>query len=238
MEQIIKGATLGAYITTGASLGKGQYQDAAGNTVAYKYVRLSVRDQYTPSAQPRAMLLFCSTSPEIQDLYDILKGYIKKDDQGNTEKDRQGNAVVDWRTLKKSGDDWEELKEAGWTIFPGADVVNVPLQKGKCYRNDKNGNRIITMNGQPIITDTLQVLVIVKDIRVSGDSTQTTYVSGWDPISQRNELEQRFYQVPVTAQVDNTLELPLMTPTEATLPPVNTPAEQPKQAARNIDDEF
>lgn len=231
MEQIIKGSALGAYITTGAALGNGSYKDASGNDVTYKFVKLDVRDQYSPNAQHRSMVLFCSSSPEIDELYDILKPHLKKDNNGAVVKDRQGCGIIDWRKMKKEAvDDYEELKEAGWTIFPGADVVNVPLRKGSCYRNDKDGNIILDKNGNQIIADTISILVIVKDIRQTQDGPQPTYLAGWDPITQRDQMEQRFYMKPCTTASAHVETIPPMSAAQAQVPPSVAP-QQPTAPA-------
>ena len=51
-----------------------------------------------------------------------------------------------------------ELKAefGGLLIFPGGMVVDYPLQKGLCYANDINGNRVILKDGQNVIRDSVR----------------------------------------------------------------------------------
>ena len=79
--------------------------------------------------------------------------------------------------------------------------VSMPLRKGMCYANDVNGNQIVDRVGNRVKRDHVEVMVIVRCIRPDNNGqSRTDYVSGWDPESQRDRIESRFYTVPVTAQ--------------------------------------
>ena len=91
--------------------------------------------------------------------------------------DPRGGQVVSLTQLQANQTDYQMVK--GLLEIPGMMSVSMPLRKGMCYANDVNGNQIRPDdNGQ----------------------SRTDYVSGWDPESQRDRIESRFYTVPVTAQ--------------------------------------
>lgn len=197
MFKIIKGSELGTYITVGAALCKDTYTDKYGKHIPYKLVKLYVRDLYSPTAKQRTMVLFCSSSSDIEELYNILKLHLMRNDAGEVIKDGLGCGIINWCNLKKHKD-YEKLKNLGWLEFPGAHVVNVPLRKGLCYKNDKNGNILTDKNGRKIKNSSISLFVIVKDIRILGNDLQPqrTFISGWDQLSQRDEMERRYYMYP------------------------------------------
>jgi len=243
MEQIINAAALGTYITTGAALGKGTYKDANNQDVNYKFVKLDVRDQRAPNAQHRAMMLFCSSSDEIETLYEMLKEHIKHDETGNVLKDRSGCALVDWRDIRLNHKElYQELVDEGWTRWEGMRVENVPLQKGNCYRNDRQGNIMKDKYGNQITASSINILTMVNYIAMTENGPKTYYMAGWDPDSQRNQMEQRFYRNPCVQETAIHDELPPAQPaTSAQIPPTagtTTPPIPASANKENIDDEY
>ena len=189
MDRIIFGTELSNYRTIGIALGVSKKQNNQGQLS--KFAVSTVQDTYTGFATPKRTIMF---EEDMGMAYPILQKYVDP-----TIVDPRGGQIVSLTQLKANQDDYNMVK--GLLEIPGMMAVSMPLRKGMCYANDVNGSPITDRIGNKVTRDHVEVMVIIRCIR-PGDNGQsrTDYVSGWDPESQRDRIESRFYTVPVTAQ--------------------------------------
>lgn len=227
MEAIISAAALGIYTTDGITLSKGKYIDnETGKEVAWTGVKLHVRNARVFCAETRPITLFTASNPAFEELYDVLKDYIKEDEDGIV-KDRNGDARIDMRKLKKS-DDFEYVKN--YMTIEGVEPVTVKLRKGLCYRNDKDGNIRKDKNGNNIVADSVTVLAIVEKMTLNSQGGyDKTYVLGFNPETQRDQIENRFFVNPASTGQQNPFAQQQLSSTSAQVPPQAGTTTQPEE---------
>lgn len=64
--------------------------------------------------------------------------------------------------------------------------------------NNADGKRVQTKGGEPVIADTINVLVQIDYIIQDGDKLKTVYFDGFDPDTQGQRMESRFFKEAVT----------------------------------------
>lgn len=189
MDRIIQGTELSNYRTIGITLGTSKKANNQG--LISKFAVFTVQDTYTGFAAPKRTIMF---EEDMGMAYPILQRYVDP-----TIVDPRGGQVVSLTQLQANNTDYQMVK--GLLEIPGMMAVSMPLRKGMCYANDVNGNQIVDRVGNRVKRDHVEVMVIVRCIRPDDNGqSRTDYVSGWDPESQRDRIESRFYTVPVTAQ--------------------------------------
>lgn len=189
MDRIIQGTELSNYRTIGITLGVSKKQNNQGQLS--KFAVFTVQDTYTGFAAPKRTIMF---EEDMGIAYSILQKYV---DPNIT--DPRGGQVVSLTQLTSNNTDYTMVK--GLLEIPGMMAVSMPLRKGMCYANDINGNTITDRVGNKVKRDHVEVMVIVRCIRPDDNGqSHTDYVSGWDPESQRDRIESRFYTVPVVQQ--------------------------------------
>ncbi len=206
MTSIIQGRDLSLYKTVGLTLGVSKRENRDGKKS--RFVVISMKDAYSPLSKTRRTIIF---EDEWPGLIDTLKKHVDESIRDTHE----GGQVVSMADFIKS-DDSKLFPILEW---PGMMPQVMPLRKGMCYANDVNGNFVEDKTGAKVTKNKITVMVQVKNI-VEGQD-HPNYVDGWDPDTQLNNMESRFYRVPVvgTNDADDTQ---FMTPA-----PQQQPAQQP-----------
>lgn len=220
MDRIIQGTELSNYRTIGITLGVSKKQNNQGQLS--KFAVFTVQDTYTGFAAPKRTIMF---EEDMGIAYSILQKYVDP-----AIKDPRGGQVVSLPQLTKQENQADYLMVKGLLEIPGMMAVSMPLRKGMCYANDINGNTITDRVGNKVKRDHVEVMVIVRCIRPDDNGqSHTDYVSGWDPESQRDRIESRFYTVPVVQQATSMSqgdEFVPVTPVQQA-PQQPAPAQQP-----------
>lgn len=214
MTSIIQGRDLSVYTTIGLTLGTAKKANREGKIS--RFVVVSMKDSYSRLSKTRRTIIF---EDEWPGLVETLDKYVD-----TTIQDTHGGKVVSLGAFQNT-DDAKLFPIMEW---PGMMPVVMPLRKGMCYANDVNGNVVTDKTGARVTKDKITVMVQVKNI-VEGQD-RPNYVDGWDPDTQLNNMESRFYRVPVvqigTNDADDTQ---FVAPTPA---PAQAPQQQqaPQQA--------
>ena len=208
MTSIIQGRELSLYKTVALTLGKSKRENRENKLS--RFVVISMKDAYSPLSKTRRTIIF---EDEWPGLIETLEKHVDE----SIVDTHEGGKVVSLADFIKSGDD----KLFPILEWPGMMPQVMPLRKGMCYANDVNGKFVEDKTGAKVTKDKITVMVQVKNI-VEGQD-HPNYVDGWDPDTQLNNMESRFYRVPVvqigTNDADDTQ---FMTPA-----PQQQPAPQP-----------
>ena len=208
MTSIIQGRELSLYKTVALTLGKSKKENREKKLS--RFVVISMKDAYSPLSKTRRTIIF---EDEWPGLVEALENHVDK----SIVDTHEGGQVVSMASFKNSKDA-ELFPILEW---PGMMPQVMPLRKGMCYANDVNGTVIEDRTGAKVTKDKITVMVQVKNI-VEGQD-HPNYVDGWDPDTQLNNMESRFYRIPVvqigTNDADDTQ---FMTPA-----PQQQPAQQP-----------
>lgn len=208
MTSIIQGRELSLYKTVALTLGVSKKENREGKRS--RFVVISMKDAYSPLSKTRRTIIF---EDEWPGLVEALKKHVDK----SIVDTHEGGQVVSMALFKKSNDP-ELFPILEW---PGMMPQVMPLRKGMCYANDVNGNIVKDKNDAPVTKDKITVMVQVKNI-VEGQD-HPNYVDGWDPDTQLNNMESRFYRKPVVQMGTNDADdTQFMTPA-----PQQQPAQQP-----------
>lgn len=221
MTSIIQGRELSLYKTVALTLGVSKRENR--DHKKSRFVVISMKDAYSPLSKTRRTIIF---EDEWPGLVETLEKHVDE----SIVDTHEGGKVVSMADFIKSGDD----KLFPILEWPGMMPQVMPLRKGMCYANDVNGNIVEDKTGTKVAKDKITVMVQVKNI-VEGQD-HPNYVDGWDPDTQLNNMESRFYRVPVvqigTNDVDDTQ---FMTPAPQQQPaPQQAPQAQqaPQQATQ------
>ena len=225
MTSIIQGRELSLYKTVALTLGKSKKENREKKLS--RFVVISMKDAYSPLSKTRRTIIF---EDEWPGLVETLEKHVDE----SIIDTHEGGKVVSLADFIKSGDDklfpiWE---------WPGMMPQVMPLRKGMCYANDVNGNIVEDKTGAKVTKDKITVMVQVKNI-VEGQD-HPNYVDGWDPDTQLNNMESRFYRVPVvqmgTNDADDTQfitpapqQQPAQQATQQQQAPQQTAQQQPAQ---------
>lgn len=213
MTSIIQGKELSLYKTVALTLGKSKRENREHKLS--RFVVISMKDAYSPLSKTRRTIIF-------EDEWPGLVETLEKHVDNSIIDTHEGGQVVSMADFIKS----EDSKLFPILEWPGMMPQVMPLRKGMCYANDVNGKFVEDKTGAKITKDKITVMVQVKNI-VEGQD-HPNYVDGWDPDTQLNNMESRFYRVPVvqigTNDADDTQ---FMTPA-----PQQQPAPQQAQQAQ------
>ena len=208
MTSIIQGRDLSVYTTVGLTLGVSKKENRDGKKS--RFVVISMKDSYSRLSKTRRTIIF---EDEWPGLIDTLGKYVDK----SIVDTHEGGEVVSLAMFQKS----EDAKLFPIMEWPGMMPQVMPLRKGMCYANDVNGKFVEDKTGAKVTKDKITVMVQVKNI-VEGQD-HPNYVDGWDPDTQLNNMESRFYRVPVVQMGTNDADdTQFMTPA-----PQQQPAQQP-----------
>lgn len=235
MTSIIQGRDLSVYTTIGLTLGTAKKANREGKIS--RFVVVSMKDSYSRLSKTRRTIIF---EDEWPGLVETLDKYVD-----TTIQDTHGGKVVSLGAFQNT-DDAKLFPIMEW---PGMMPVVMPLRKGMCYANDINGNVVTDKTGARVTKDKITVMVQVKNI-VEGQD-RPNYVDGWDPDTQLNNMESRFYRVPVvqmgTNDADDTqFVAPAPAPAQAPqqqqapqqAPATQAPQMPPQQAAAGMQPPF
>lgn len=218
MTSIIQGRDLSVYTTVGLTLGVSKKENRDGKKS--RFVVISMKDSYSRLSKTRRTIIF---EDEWPGLIDTLGKYVDK----SIVDTHEGGEVVSLAMFQKS----EDAKLFPIMEWPGMMPQVMPLRKGMCYANDVNGNFVEDKTGAKVTKDKITVMVQVKNI-VEGQD-HPNYVDGWDPDTQLNNMESRFYRVPVvqigTNDADDTQ---FMTPAPQQQPAPQQAQQAPQQATQ------
>lgn len=207
MTSIIQGRDLSVYTTVGLTLGTAKKANREGKIS--RFVVVSMKDSYSRLSKTRRTIIF---EDEWPGLVETLDKYVD-----TTIQDTHGGKVVSLGAFQNT-DDAKLFPIMEW---PGMMPVVMPLRKGMCYANDVNGNVVTDKTGARVTKDKITVMVQVKNIVEGQDSPN--YVDGWDPDTQLNNMESRFYRTPVVQMGTNDAD------DTQFVAPATAPAQAPQQ---------
>lgn len=207
MTSIIQGRDLSVYTTIGLTLGTAKKANREGKIS--RFVVVSMKDSYSRLSKTRRTIIF---EDEWPGLVETLDKYVD-----TTIQDTHGGKVVSLGAFQNT-DDAKLFPIMEW---PGMMPVVMPLRKGMCYANDVNDNVVTDKTGARVTKDKITVMVQVKNI-VEGQD-RPNYVDGWDPDTQLNNMESRFYRVPVVQMSTNDAD------DTQFVAPAPAPAQAPQQ---------
>lgn len=207
MTSIIQGRDLSVYTTIGLTLGTAKKANREGKIS--RFVVVSMKDSYSRLSKTRRTIIF---EDEWPGLVETLDKYVD-----TTIQDTHGGKVVSLGAFQNT-DDAKLFPIMEW---PGMMPVVMPLRKGMCYANDVNGSIVKDKNDAPVTKDKITVMVQVKNI-VEGQD-RPNYVDGWDPDTQLNNMESRFYRKPVVQMGTNDAD------DTQFVAPAPAPAQAPQQ---------
>lgn len=217
MTSIIQGRDLSVYTTVGLTLGTAKKANREGKIS--RFVVVSMKDSYSRLSKTRRTIIF---EDEWPGLIEALSNHVDE-----AIKDSHGGKVVSLASFMKS-DDAKLFPIMEW---PGMMPQVMPLRKGMCYANDVNGNIVTDKTGARVTKDKITVMVQVKNI-VEGQD-HPNYVDGWDPDTQLNNMESRFYRVPVAqTNIDDADDTQFMTPAPQQQPAPQQAQQAPQQATQ------
>lgn len=198
MTSIIQGRELSLYKTVALTLGKSKKENREKKLS--RFVVISMKDEYSPLSRTRRTIIF---EDEWPGLVEALEKHVDK----SIVDTHEGGQVVSMASFIKS-DDKDLFPILEW---PGMMPQVMPLRKGMCYANDVNGKIVTDKTGAKVTKDKITVMVQVKNI-VEGQD-HPNYVDGWDPDTQLNNMESRFYRTPVVQTgIDDADDTQFMTP--------------------------
>lgn len=218
MTSIIQGRELSLYKTVALTLGISKKENREKKLS--RFVVISMKDAYSPLSKTRRTIIFEDEWPGlIEELNKWVDEAVKDT--------HEGGKVVSLAAFKNSPNH-ELFPILEW---PGMMPVVMPLRKGMCYANDVNGSIVKDKNDAPVTKDKITVMVQVKNI-VEGQD-RPNYVDGWDPDTQLNNMESRFYRKPVvqmgTNDADDTQFVALAQAPQQQQAPQQAPATQAPQ---------
>lgn len=208
MTSIIQGRELSLYKTVALTLGISKKENREKKLS--RFVVISMKDAYSPLSKTRRTIIF---EDEWPGLIEELKKWVDT----SIKDTHEGGEVVSLGAFKKSPN-YELFPIMEW---PGMMPQVMPLRKGMCYANDVNGNVVTDKTGARVTKDKITVMVQVKNI-VEGQD-HPNYVDGWDPDTQLNNMESRFYRVPVVQMGTNDAD------DTQFVAPAPAPAQAPQQ---------
>lgn len=183
------GSELSVYKTLAIQVGQSKTEGINGKKS--KYAVFFVKNKKSRNCKVRRLTFFEEDEPN------LIEGLLQY--KASENKNAEGRYDVDLKALKGSDD--PDLMDGLWE-FPGMQVQQYKLRKGMCYMNNADGKRVQTKGGEPIIADTINVLVQIDYIIQDGDKLKTVYFDGFDPDTQGQRMESRFFKEPVaTTQV-------------------------------------
>lgn len=183
MGNLIKGAELGTYKTIAMSIGQAEKENRNG--VKSKFLVLVVRDADSAAARSKRIIFW---EEDVPGLIEKIKVFASSTPNPTTK-----GYDIDMNAMRKAENhaDFDDYLQ-----FPGMIEEQFKLTKGACYANNVNGERVLDGSGNPVVRDTISVLVQVKFIMPDG---KMIYFSGMDPYSTGSRIEQRFWREPVNA---------------------------------------
>lgn len=196
-NQIINGNELGSYEAIALSLGQAKKENRNGKKA--RFAVFTYQSTYSGRAKPVRDIIFEEDMGS--DTFEKLKEYIKKDAEGNSQKDSRGGYVVDLDKILDAAEANSRAEKRIKRLYldvPGGMVVPYKLQ-GERYANDINGEPVLNKQNQKVTKTTIRVFVQVERI-IPGDDgkPQTIYVGGISPEVKGQEMQDRFYRVPVS----------------------------------------
>lgn len=218
MTSIIQGRELSLYKTVALTLGVSKKENREKKLS--RFVVISMKDAYSPLSKTRRTIIF---EDEWPGLIEALEKHVDE----NIKDTHEGGKVVSMADFIKS-DDKDLFPILEW---PGMMPQVMPLRKGMCYANDVNGNIVEDKTGAKVTKDKITVMVQVKNI-VEGQD-HPNYVDGWDPDTQLNNMESRFYRVPVVQMgINDAGDTQFMTPAPQQQPAPQQAQQAPQQATQ------
>lgn len=195
-NQIINGIELGSYEAIALSLGQAKNENRDGKKA--RFAVFTYQSTYSGRAKPVRDIIFEEDMGS--DTFEKLKEYIKKDSEGNNMKDSRGGYIVDIDKILDAADANSRAEKRIKRLFlevPGGMVVPYKLQ-GERYANDINGEPVLNKQNEKVKKTTIRVFVQVERI-IPGDDGKpvTVYVGGISPEVKGQEMQDRFYRVPV-----------------------------------------
>lgn len=200
---MIKAKDLSEYSVEQISLNaaEAKFGTFAGKT--QRYAVLTMRDIESFAAKPCKLIFWEEDSAAV---IEVLSKYVDA-----TKVDPHGGKLVDLAAL-----DADPMGKRLLTFY-GIQQVRMPLLKGMCYANQKDGSPLMDKQGNRVMRDSVPVVCQVKYIM---DDGTVVYFPGMDPETARDRIEKSFYQAKVGA-------IPTPTAQSAQQPPLQAPTTMP-----------
>lgn len=204
MERIIQGSELGSYKTIAMALGQAEKEN--NNGIKSKYIVCTIKNKKSLGCKARRLVFF---EEDLPGAFECLKAFASQTP------DAQGGYPVNLAEFRADANAMEEW--GGLLEWPGGMTMEYELQKGLCYQNDIDGNRVIDKNtNKPIMKDTITVFVQVDMLKPGKDGNiETVYIDGLGLAQQGQRMESRFYREAVQ-------QAPITTDTTDDVPPLST----------------
>lgn len=216
---------IGMFIANTISLGVAKNENRDGENA--KFVAISYGDAMCANNGSVTRIIFEDQFPGLWEFLENFK---------TGQKDRHEGELIDIEKLASS----DALNITNPNIIlrrkamrymdllapDGAMYVVMPLKKGACYGNNRDGEPTRDKNGNIVIVDSVRVFAQASMATVN-DNGEIHYTWKVDPATERDNIEKRFYINPVEPQA--TVDVA----TSSAVPqPEPAPAQQPAQQAQ------
>jgi hypothetical protein len=195
-NQIIRGEDLGSFEAIALSLGISKNENR--DNKKSRFAVFTYQDTYSGREDPVKDIIFEENMGT--DMFERLKTYIMKDDEGHELRDSKNGKVVDIDAIRDaaaSGDRKADRIRRLFLDVPGGQIAPYKLH-GERYANDVDGKPVTKKDGSRVTKTVIRVFVQVKYIIPGEDGKpNTVYVGGVSPEVKGQELEDRFYREPV-----------------------------------------
>lgn len=191
---IIQGSdAVGSYEAVSISLGISKKENRDG--IKAKFAVFQYESCFSGRAKPIRDIMFEDQLGAAR--FELLRKYVKKDDEGKELKDAKGGYVVDIDAIyaaAEAGGRAEKKIIQRLIEVPGGCVRPYKLH-GERYANDVDGNPVKKKDGTRVKKSVIRVFVQVINIHDGDDGKPVTeYVDGISPEVKGAELEDRFYR--------------------------------------------
>ena len=187
MGQIISGAEISTYKTTGITISVAKKENRNG--VKSKFIILQAKDKGSLISRASRIVLFEDELPA--EIFDVLSKYRMVDKDGKPVQDNRGGYPIDLKSFKSS-DDVEDY--TGLLQLDGGMVMDYDLG-GAHYANDIDGNRTMDGRGNPVIKTSISVFVQVKNFIPTADGgLQPIFFAGMGLSERGSRMKAQFYR--------------------------------------------
>lgn len=201
MNERILGKNLSTYKAIAISLG--QSKNANNDGIKSKFVALTLKDKYSIGARKVSLVLF---EDEIgEETFQELMACRTIGEDNKPLVDAKGGYVVSTALVKQRSAERKKADEDGedplmldsLVTWEGGMTQLYKFPTGLRYANNADGSQTKTKDGQPVIKDSVEVFVQVKDVVIKEDGTRDyTYVSGMNPNARGERIMRTFFKRP------------------------------------------
>lgn len=195
------GKDLSVYKAIAISLGKSKKPNSDG--IQSRFVAITLKDKYSIGAKKVGHILF---EDEIgTEAFEELNACVPVGADGKKLTDTKNGYVVSIQKVKENSaarkaadpDGEDPMMLNSLVTWEGGMTQIYKFPTGPRYANDADGKRITDKSGNPVIKDSIEVFVQVKDVVIKEDGTRDyTYVSGMNPNARGERIMRTFFREP------------------------------------------